>query len=250
LAIENKIKARKKCLFIVRQSCFSISHLPKPSPKMMVGLFDSKLSQSDNGGFTYSDKDGSFQLSAFHSLIIRHINCYEQTFNEQDILNRATIYLVAKTIDSNEVVVLSNEKTDKAYSIGNLKKKSNYTINIDEKMQVVLFIPREEYPEGTRLISLEIPVFSRFQKTNNRLLIRLKIYTHHPESLLPNEELGKINEVFEIEDTHLNTYSIDLEKYRIILPQNGFYIGFELMGTIDKDSQLIRNQSMPSGVDL
>jgi hypothetical protein len=101
-------------------------------------------------------------------------------------------------------------------------------------MQLVLFIPRKKYPEGKRLISLEIPVFSRFQKTNNRLLIRLKIYTHHPESLLPNEELGKINEVFEIEDTHLNTYSIDLERYRIILPQNGFYIGFELMGTIDK----------------
>ena len=93
-------------------------------------------------------------------------------------------------------------------------------------------------------------MYSRKNEVYNTLLIRPKIYTVDSISLLPSTDLLKQNEIVKIEFDNSKFYSINLEENNLNLPKNGVFIGFELIGAIDDQGNLVRTNSLASKIDL
>lgn len=204
----------------------------------------------DSGDFTYSNIDGSFEISASDSIIISHINYGEHIISIKTSFPENTIYIAQKTIDLKEVVVIAETKKRKAYKVGNLLKRSNLTFNISEKTQIVLYIPNDKYTVGSTVLSIEIPLFGRKDETYNRLIIRPKLYSVNPLNTMPHAELIHNEELVELEDINSKYYSVNLEKHNISLPEGGIYVGFELIGAINEKGELIRSNHFSRKVGL
>ena len=192
-----------------------------------------------SGDFIYSDFDGSFEINRVDSLIISHVNYGVQVILFESHTNDSIIYLKQIVNVLEEVIVSKTNKKQKTSTLGKIAKRSNFTINIAEKMQMVVFFPESYYNVGSKIISIQIPLYSRKNEVYNTLLIRPKIYTVDSISLLASTDLLKQNEIVKIEFDNSKFYSINLEENNLNLPKNGVFIGFELIGAIVGQGNLV-----------
>ncbi|WP_288368919.1 hypothetical protein [uncultured Roseivirga sp.] len=205
--------------------------------------------KADNNFFTYTDEKGEFEIGLFEKIWIQHVTYIPSVFYA-DSIQSDTLFLESLELDVGSVVVKSTTKKSRKSTIGNLTKKTNYTINIARNMQIVLYMPPELYSSGHKVSTLRIPLFNRRDIEYSDLLIRPRFYLTSKDNNNPGEEIGKIGETFIVSDENEKYYEIDISKYEVILPDNGFFVGIELIGPVDADGHLIKEIKGAERIDI
>ncbi|WP_141719713.1 hypothetical protein [Roseivirga misakiensis] len=193
--------------------------------------------KANNGNFTYSNETGIFTVEFVESIKIQHVAYSSTIFFAKSIISD-TLLLEPLEVNLGSFVV--NANAEKQETIGNLTKKKNFTININTKMEIVLFIPNDEYPKNSRVLSIKIPLFNLKKVEYNDLILRPKFYTYTHGNEFPDKEFGKVKETFFVSDSNQKYYSIDVSEYGLRLPDNGFYVGIELIGFVDSKGRLVQ----------
>jgi len=197
-----------------------------------------KIQTSKDAGL-YSDENGFFDLNkdVSDTLYLSH-NLYPDfaiaTKNIKD-----TIFLINKASLIDEIVLTKKEKT--LINIDFLKRPFHYP----------------DYPltSNTELLSLVIPnprisnlrireikfafrkktYFDRDAATDSKPVIRINLYYLDQDN---KKEKLYSSEAFVIDKSKKNFISVDLSNKRILLYENGLYVGIESIGNINQDGRL------------
>lgn len=196
--------------------------------------------------FTYSNEQGKFNLLSAKAFTVRHVSYKTQTFS-LDSISSDTLLLEPSPLTLSTVVISgSQEKAE----IGNLTKKDNYTINITRGMEIMLRFPKEKTPSTAQVLTMELPLFNHKDVDYHNIIIRPRFYLIDPQTNSPGEEIGRVNDTFTIVHGKQKLYTIDLSKYDIFLPDQGFFAGVEIIGSLNSEGLFNQNPPPYEKIDI
>ncbi len=179
---------------------------------------------SDNDGFVSifcpksSDKD---------SLVVSHLSYKNIVLISKQLENIKQIELEEKLFLLSNVEI-SPEKQENII-IGPKVPVTMGEINFNWGQKHVVYFPVEMYRKGT-LEKVEFVFSSPDENTDTigyRMPLMLKIYTRDTINNIPGEELLQDTIIVVPQKKNKRKITINISQYTIVLPNNGFYCGFE-----------------------
>lgn len=201
---------------------------------------------------TSSDLYGSFEIVLSDSLIndsliVTYVGYSPLVFCLRDF-ESGIIKLLPLDTKINEVVIKPSDKKIKPIILNQFNKNNCSVRYKPVNYDAELWIPNR--PQEPTIEALYFPYTNEY-KGNRRLKeVRLQIsnYKTPPtyfnlrilrasKDLMPDEDL--LNELLTIEVSEKDQLiKIDLEKYNLIIPENGIFVGFELL-IIDENKSIL-----------
>ena len=135
-----------------------------------------------------------------------------------------------------ETVVFAQDKKagrEECIVIGPKFSTTTSGISLSPCRKQVVYFPAEMYEQGM-LEAIEFsftkPSSEKGDTVGNKMPILLKIYARNTEKNIPGDELLK-DTIIIIPPKKNQKIKIDISKYGIVLPSEGFYCGFEAFST-------------------
>ena len=180
---------------------------------------------------TFSDSLGRYSITMPDNVKELHISAigYKSktiTVGPSDNLSDFHIVLQNDTFKLKEVVISSKTFKPKRIELGPRKKIKGHTGLgfVSFIHETGLYIPN---PEQTRGEIKSVEVYLNRRNTDNKHLIRLRIYSVD-ENLYPAEDLLLDNIPLEVKNSKRDQLiKINLEKYHISIPSNGIIVALE-----------------------
>ena len=180
---------------------------------------------------THSNIDGSFKLDSCKQndiIQIRHINYEAFSFRIDTFTNNTAIKLSPKNFELEEIIV-SPHKT-KRKKMGCNKGKSSFSSQVGAEF--VVLIENKKYT-NTNIFEI---VFNIERKTAHRNAVKVHIY--ESTNGFPGKEIFPENNIIIIDKTIQNSISYKPTN-KILLPEQGLFIGYEWLGYIDKKGKIL-----------
>ncbi len=194
----------------------------------------------ENG--TYTDENGTFELNktAKDTLIFSHISFDELVLKATNI--KDTIIMSPNAIIIKEITVTNGKESIKYIDFP--KKKSSYgSFPVFAKSEIIsLVIPNSENSNATiKKINFN---FSKNKSTpqNESIRTAFRVNIYNAKNKKVKEKIFS-SETYTINTTKKDKIEIDLTNESIEFSENGIFISIEAIGDIDKNGNLINNQS-------
>ena len=194
----------------------------------------------ENG--TYTDENGTFELNktAKDTLIFSHISFDELVLKATNI--KDTIIMSPNAIIIKEITVTNGKESIKYIDFP--KKKSSYgSFPVFAKSEIIsLVIPNSENSNATiKKINFN---FSKNKSTpqNESIRTAFRVNIYNAKNKKVKEKIFS-SETYTINTTKKDKIEIDLTNEAIEFSENGIFISIEAIGDIDKNGNLINNQS-------
>ncbi|MFY0631482.1 MAG: carboxypeptidase-like regulatory domain-containing protein [Flavobacteriaceae bacterium] len=176
-------------------------------------------------------EDGSFELEIKKKYLNKkvHISClnYNDTLVLAQDLNNKIIYLTPKAYELEEIVLKNSKKRNKELIIKKIKRKElklSLAGVIERPWTVARYFEYKENYKETPYIKTVTVFSSRFEKRKAKF--RIRIFSKDAITALPKDDLLKENMIVDIKTRGKNV-QIDVSKYNIEIPENGFFIALE-----------------------
>jgi hypothetical protein len=198
--------------------------------------------QFDKENGTYTDENGTFELNktAKDTIKLSHISFDEVVLRTKDI--KDTIIMSPNAIIIKEVTITNGKESIKYIDFP--KKKSSYgSFPVFAKSEIIsLVIPNSENSSSTiKKINFNFSKNkSNPQNEGIRTAFRVNIYNSKNKKV---KERVFSSETYIINTTKKDKIEIDLTNELIEFQSDGIFIGIEAIGDIDKNGNLINNQS-------
>ncbi len=188
----------------------------------------------DNGNFLgwTTGKDGAFRianqvLSNTDSLTISCIGYFVKTLplsvlieNEENV-----IVLESKNYNIAEVTVTDAKIKTTTKTFGTFKNKSDAGGYFPLWNEIALFIPNKEKKAGY-LKNVKIKLVNAVK---SELELRIHVYSACVDKYGPQQELLKESVLANSKNIQSKWVVIDIEKYKVVFPKEGLFIGFEFL---------------------
>ncbi len=206
--------------------------------------------EKNNG--LYTDDDGIFSLDEIKSEQIS-LSCMgysSKTISLKSIQNN-TIYLSPTNYELSEVIISDKARKSKTKRVKPNKHNDfmqSHRLSIGGEL--AMYIPNDYSNNDIELKSLTIPIvtktisFDKSMEGKSQRVKKLPFSALYKISFYANEE-NKPGEQFNYEDITVlldeksTKVDVDLEKYNITLPKEGFFISLLNLGKTDENGKLI-----------
>ncbi|MDX1903361.1 MAG: carboxypeptidase-like regulatory domain-containing protein [Thermonemataceae bacterium] len=212
-------------------------------------------------GGVYSDAKGYFSLqqnfNPRDTLVISALGYIQQKIILQEIELPLKIYLKEEIIE--EISVRGKRTKIVKYKVGDLRNTNgsflsnkiryfnrskitfiNYIPNIKNKKGFIESIYIKLHKKNNLFLKDVATGAKIYYKSPNRIKIRIRCLSANKD-LEPEKDLSKQEMIFEI--TSFKNQWIDISKYNIPFPENGAFVGMEILEVIGEDG--MGNVSMP-----
>lgn len=202
---------------------------------------------------TSSDSKGFFELILADSLIndsiiISYVGYQKLTFCISDI-GSGIIKLIPHRIKLNEVVIKPSHKKAKTITVNKFKRRKCSVRYAPVNNDSALWIPFR--PEEPTIEALYFPYKEEYGESRRLQEVRLKVSNlkapptyfslhifHAGDDESPGDDLLTEAIIVEVTETK-NAIIINLEEYNLIIPENGLFVGFELL-IIDENKRIFQ----------
>ncbi|MDK2978067.1 MAG: hypothetical protein PWP52_781 [Bacteroidales bacterium] len=194
------------------------------------------LSNKEAG--TYSNNQGVFSLEVTpeDTIIVSVIGYEKRSIPVQELenLNRE-IYLTPKHYNLDEITIHADKKARRnKILLGNSQLKKATTLIAHSGAEYAVYIPNNLQTEA--LISeVVLNLKSRGRETP---VFRIHLYAVNKETKLPGDDLLNQDLTGMITKSR-NIKKFDLQKYNIVLPEDGVFVGVEWIGKLTKNDVFI-----------
>lgn len=190
---------------------------------------------SNKNAGTYSNNHGIFSIEANSedTIVISFIGYEKRCVPVKEIKNfNREIYISPEKYNLDEVTIHADKKARrKKILLGNSKLKKATTLLAHSGAEFVVYIPNNLKTEALInevILNLksrgrEIPVF------------RIHIYAVDEETKQPGDDLLNQDLTGMITKSR-NIKKFDLQKYNIVMPEDGVFVGIEWIGKLTKDN--------------
>lgn len=187
---------------------------------------------------TYSNNQGVFSLEATtEDTIIVSVIGYEKRsipVQELDRLNRE-IYLTPKHYNLDEITIHADKKVRRnKILLGNSQLKKATTLIAHSGAEYAVYIPNDLQTEA--LIS-EV-ILNLKSKGRETPVFRIHLYAVNKETKQPGDDLLNQDLTGMITKSR-NIKKFDLQKYNIVFPKDGVFVGVEWIGKLTKNDVFI-----------
>ena len=202
---------------------------------------------------TSSDSKGFFELILADSLIndsiiISYVGYQKLILCISDI-EGGIIKLIPHRIKLNEVVIKPSHKKAKTIIVNNFKRRKCNVRYSPADINKNLYIPYR--PEEPTIEALYFPYKKEYGESLRLQEVRLKVSNfkapptyfslhifHAGDDKSPEDDLLSEPIIVEVTETK-NVIIINLEEYNLIIPENGIFVGFELL-IIDENKRIFQ----------
>lgn len=209
-----------------------LNELNVPIPYATINI------ESTNCG-TLSDKNGYFELTCSDSIskneviLFSHLGNESKNFKVDEFDIQKNVILKTTVIPLEEVLVVANKKSNKKenkfkYDIS--RPEYYYQKNIQSTYQLATYIENKNYTSGY----LKEIIFYIGKAASDKVPIRLNFYNVDSNCNCPSKELNTKSIII---DVKRGKNKINLEKYKVFLNGNDFYVAFEWLSVAAKAKQ-------------
>jgi hypothetical protein len=193
----------------------------------------------------YTNEKGSFSLADLKSdsLYISHISY--KTLNLKTSEIKDTIFLNPNLEILDEINIISGKSKEK--TIGYIKKTKTLSWNIKEKTELATLINYKKKYKSAYIKKIYLPIGKlqlhlidnkiKESYPNFKSIFRIHIYSNSNGS--PGVEILDKPLVIECNEKTLDIIEINILEKFIKLPQNGVFIGVEMIGELDNKRNLL-----------
>lgn len=199
----------------------------KENPKEFLPFVSIAIKNSSKG--TISDLNGGFSIAAHtdDTLLVSSVGYKAKTIPV--VIFDGTITLEENVTTLSEITIHAKRKKTIRTHIGNLKGKTDYILGGSN--QYAFLLKNDRYTTG-RIEELYFNIQPDISKDNRQeTTVRIRLYKNVNNT--PGEDLLNESIVVRVK-RNLKNLSIDLTEYSIALPEEGVFIGLDLLGTTDE----------------
>lgn len=193
----------------------------------------------------YSNESGEilFKNIKGDSVVFKHIGYYDKKIKTSEILNE--LFLKPRTEILNEIII-SNSKP-KTKRVGFKNKKKTLSWHVKPETELITLIKFEKEINNAYLKEISIPIgkdaikqietniwrnyYPEFQS-----VFRLHLYSNNKNS--PNKRLLKEPILIKCNNNSEDDIIVNIENENIIFPQEGIFIGIEMITTNNNEAKL------------
>lgn len=115
--------------------------------------------------------------------------------------------------------------------------------------EIAVFVPKQE-TKDQQLFKVQFPIAleaqyrnkSRNSSTGPKFSTLYKVQFYRNEEGLPGKRMTSETIVILITETDGDYYELDVDNFNIMLPDNGLFVGFQVLGYADKTGKLLPNK--------
>ncbi|QCX39068.1 carboxypeptidase-like regulatory domain-containing protein [Aureibaculum algae] len=199
----------------------------------------------------YTNNQGEFQLeNSVDSIQITHIGYYKLKLKVSGISD--IIFLKPKSEMLDEVIVNNGRAQEK--TIGYIGKNNSLSWTIKEKNELTTLVRNKKNFKNSYIKNIYIPIGkSRIELVDNKAVesspkfnstFRVHLYSNKNNE--PGENLLKTPILIKCNQDSDNIIEVNLENEFISYPEEGVFIGVEMIGLLDEQENVIHEKSKSS----
>lgn len=220
------------CL-LINSICFG-QKLKILDVKSKVAISYATITKLDDGKGSFADENGifTFEKNTNNKFIISCLGYQNDTIIPEK--NDFTIYLKPMTYDLRSIEVIGKRAKVKKTEVGYFHAFSllPYYASLPRKMSVCTLIPSKPNSNDWLISNVRLNIGAGKSKIYNSFIVRIFIKENLNNK--PGKDLLKKDMIVSIKENSFK-YTFPI-KEEIIFPKNGCFVGYEVVGKIDKNN--------------
>lgn len=180
----------------------------------------------------YSDENGVFSFEkSLDSLTIKH-PFYEDLKIKLDTFKGVEIFLTPKIQEIEEIKI-----TNKTQNIGLNSVKKKINLSYSSGLETCLFIENVNKKE-TRIKGILIKLI---KKSKDKETFRINFYKKSITKFEPGNQIKNSSITITLDKKISGEYKVNTQELDIVMPEDGVFVSFELIGFHEKNKDLDKN---------